>query len=146
MAREWAEEEARRAREVEDNVRKAAAAAKAAQLEDRWAALVDTWNSVLAEFRVKTLSKEELKKQNAELEAEARDIERDEAGEEIEDEEEHELPTVRLGKRKAVALEADEEEEEEDELEANETVAKRAKMLGSDLLDVKGPVSNPILI
>jgi hypothetical protein len=142
VAKEEAEEEARRAREVEDGIQEAAAAAKAARIEDRRAALVVTRNSALAEFRAKSLSKEELKKRNAELEAEARDIERDEAGEEVEDdEEEPELPTVRLGKRKAVVLDVDEEEEEEDELEADETKAKRAKMSGSDLLDVEGPVS-----
>ena len=45
VAKEQAEEEARRAREVEEGVREAAAAAQAARLDDRRAALVKSKGS-----------------------------------------------------------------------------------------------------
>ena len=141
LARQQAEDEARRALEVEERVHEAAAAAKAAGLIDRRATLADARNSVLAQFRAKTLSKDELQKRNAELAAEANAIEKDEVGEEPdEDTKEHqELPTVRLRKRKAVALEIS--DEEEDELAEDRTDTKRAKTLSNELLDVEGPVS-----
>jgi len=137
VAKEEAEEEVRRAREVEDGIREAAAATKAARIEEQWAALAKSRSLVLVQFRAKVLSKEDLQRRNAEFAEEARAIEREEAEEGVEDED---LPMVHLGKWKAVALEA--EEEEVDELAEEGAVLKRAKTSSDELLDVEGPVSN----
>jgi hypothetical protein len=97
---------------------------------------------VLAEFWSKTISKDDLQRQNRELAVEAKDIKKDE--EEVEDEEDEEDgPIVRLGKQKAKVLEADEGKEEVDELDegTTELEAKRARFEAMGLIDFEGPVS-----
>src|SRR5277367_3993406 len=71
--------------EEEEARRRLAAEAKTERLEARRAALSDARATLLADFRAKKLSKEEVQKRNGELAAEAKAIERDEAG--VEDDE-----------------------------------------------------------
>ena len=77
-----------------------------------------------------------MQKWNTELAAEVKAIEKDKARE-GKDEEDHELPMVRLGKQKAVALKIG--EEEVDELAEDKMDSKQAKMSSDELLDVEGP-------
>jgi hypothetical protein len=135
--------ERERVRKEREEAREAAAVAKKAELDARKTALVEARSLVLAEFRAKTISKDDLQRRNRELAAEAKDIERNE--EEVVDEEEDEEdgPVVRLGKRKAKALEAVEGEDEVDEVDegTTELEAKRARFEATGLIDFEGPVS-----
>jgi hypothetical protein len=145
-AKARAEAEAAEAKRLEDEerARRDAAAAKAAKLQGRKAALLAARSAALAGFRAKTLSKEDLQLRNAELAAEAKAIEREEVEGEVEKEEDEEeeaddLPVVRVAKRKAEIFEDD--EEEVDQLEEDGVDAKRAKFASSGLLDFEGAVS-----
>ena len=140
VERERKEEEVIRILEEENAIRQAEETAKKTKIEDRKAALGAARNAALLEFRAKTLSKEDLQQRNAELAAEAKAIERDEVGDEVESERQIELPVVKLGKRKAVRMEDD--EDGEDELNEQEIEAKRAKYATSGLLDFEGSVSS----
>jgi hypothetical protein len=134
--------ERERVRKEQEEAREAAALAKKAELDARKAALVEARSLVLAEFRAKTISKDDLQRRNRELAAEAMDIEKDE--EEVEDEEDEEDgPMVRLGKRKAKVLEADKGKEEVDKLNegTTELEAKRARFEAMGLINFEGPVS-----
>jgi hypothetical protein len=157
-------EEARK-REEEEREREAAVEARVEGFRERRRALVEARRQALGEYRGKTLSKEGLHARNAELEAEAKAIDREERGEanegEVEQEEEMEerreeerreeendeehdgLPVVRIRKRKAAVVEEDEGEEELDELEddAARGERKRARHEETGLLVFKGPVS-----
>jgi hypothetical protein len=139
--------EMERVRKEREEAREAAALVKKAELDARKAALVEARSLVLAEFRAKTISKDDLQRRNRELAAEAKEIEKEE--EEVEDEEEDEEdgPMVRLGKRKAKALEADEGEDEVDEVDegTTELEAKRAKFEATGLIEFEGPVSPRLL-
>jgi hypothetical protein len=163
-------EEARK-REEEERVREAAVEARAEGFRERRRVLVEARREALGEYRAKTLSKEGLHAKNAQFEAEAKAIDREERGdadegetgngvgneeeemeekrvEEKEEEENHDeehdgLPVVRIRKRKAVVLEDDEGEDEVDELEGETTTdrGKRSKREEGGLLSFKGPVS-----
>ena len=94
---------------------------------------------MLVRFCAKVLSKEDLQRHNADFAVEASAIEREEAGEDDKDEHWEGLPEVRLGKRRAMSLEAD--EDDINELVEDVALAKQAKTSSDKLLDVQGPVS-----
>jgi hypothetical protein len=127
-------------REAEEEAKRVAAEAKVARVEVWKVALREARKSVLADFRAKTLSKEELLQRNAELAAEASVIEKEEAddGDEVEVVEE----TMGLGESSQVAAEkrkADEVEGDDDgEVEVD---TKRSKGDESGLLKFVGLVS-----
>jgi hypothetical protein len=126
--------------EVEEEARHVAAEAKAERLKARKVTLGKARKSVLAEFRAKTLSKEDLLRRNAELAAEASTIEKEEAGDG--DEVEVVEDTVELGEGSQVAAgkrKADEVEEEDDG--EDEVDAKRSRGIVDGLLPFVGAVS-----
>jgi hypothetical protein len=138
--REAEESERLAKREAEEEAKRVAAEAKAERLEAWKVALGEARKSVLAEFRAKTLSKEDLLRRNAELAAEASAIEKEEAGDgdEVEVVEE----TVELGEGSQVAAgkrKADEVEEEDDG--EDEVDAKRSRGIVDGLLPFVGAVS-----
>jgi hypothetical protein len=150
-------EEARR-REEEERVKKAAAEARVEGFRERRRALAEERRRVLGEYRGKTLSKEGLQARNAELEAEARAIDRDEGGElgneeeeigekrdeeRLEGEEFDGLPVIRTRKRKVTVVEDNEGEEEKDELEEEVMGGemKRARLDMVPAFEFEGPVS-----
>lgn len=141
VAREERELEAARVREEEEETRRVAEAAKKAKLDARKTALFEAKNAVLANFRAKALSKEDLRRRDAELKAEADAIKRAEAGEESEAEEE--LPVVVVAKRKATEVIDLEEDQEEDELEED---PKRTTGAEGGLLEVEGRVSLVVVL
>jgi hypothetical protein len=135
-----AEEECKRQRVADE---------KAAKLQERREALRLARAQAIGEFRAKTLSKEGLKSRNAEFEAEANAIDREERGEleekEVEEEKEElveGLPVIRMRKRKAVVVD-DEGEEECDELDEEATGGeiKRARLDMVPTFEFEGPVS-----
>jgi hypothetical protein len=140
VEKEEREKEEARKREEEKESKQAAAKAKAATLEARKAALGEAQRAIMAEFRAKTLSRDELQQRNAELAAEAYAIEKEEECEKEEDEVEEDTvefgdsSQVVAGKRKADEVEED--DEGEDEIEA-----KRTKDVVNGLLKFAGPVS-----
>jgi hypothetical protein len=109
-------------------------------LEVRKAALGEAQRAIMAEFRAKTLSWDELQQRNAELAAEAYAIEKEEEGKKDEDEVEEDTVEFRgssqvvAGKRKADKVEEDNEGEDEVE-------AKRTKGVVNGLLKFAGLVS-----
>jgi hypothetical protein len=158
--------EAERRQEEEERAREAAVEARAEGFRERRRVLVEARREALGEYRAKTLSKEGLQAKNAQFEAEAEAIDREERGEtnegEMENEEEEKeerleeekgreeemdeehdgLPVVRIRKRKAAVVEDDEGEEELDELEDEAGgERKRARHEEGGLLVFKGPVS-----
>jgi hypothetical protein len=139
--REAEESERMARREVEEEAKCVAAEAKAARLEARRVALGEVRKLVLAEFWAKTLLKDDLLRQNAELAAEASAIEKEEAGDgdEVEVIKETvglwEGSQVAVGKWKADEMEGDDDGEDE-------VNAKRSKGVANGLLEFMGSVSN----
>jgi hypothetical protein len=139
--REAEESERVARREVEEEAKCVAAEAKAARLEARRVALGEVRKLVLAEFWAKTLLKDDLLRQNAELAAEASAIEKEEAGDgdEVEVIKETvglwEGSQVAVGKWKADEMEGDDDGEDE-------VNAKRSKGVANGLLEFMGSVSN----
>jgi hypothetical protein len=127
-------------REAKEEAKRMAAEVKAARIEAWRVALGEARKSVLADFRAKTLSKEDLLQRNAELVAEASAIEKEEAdnGDEVEVVEETvglgESSQVVVGKRKADEVEGDDNGEDEVD-------AKRSRGAESGLLKFVGLVS-----
>jgi hypothetical protein len=121
---ECEKEEARKCKE-EKKSKRAAANVKAATLEARKAALGKAQRSIMAEFRAKTLLRDELQQRNVELAAEVYAIEKEEECEKEEDEVEED--TVEFGDSSQVvagkhkADEVEEDDEGEDEIEAKQT-------------------------
>jgi hypothetical protein len=123
--------------EEEEWARQDAAAAKAAKLEEWKVALIVARSAALADFRAKTLSKDDLQRRNTELAAEAKAIEWEEVEGEVEkeqdkEEEANDLPVLWVVKWKAEVFEED--KEEVDQLEEDGVDAKRAKFASSRLL------------
>jgi hypothetical protein len=140
VEKEEHEKEEVRKHEEEKESKRAAVNAKAATLEARKAALGEAQQSIMAEFRAKTLSRDELQQRNAELAAEAYAIEKEEECEKEEDEVEEDTvefggsSQVVAGKRKADEVEEDDEGEDKVE-------AKQSRDIVNGLLKFVGPVS-----
>jgi hypothetical protein len=132
-------EEARKCEEEEES-KQAAVKAKAMTLEAQKAALGKAQWAIMAEFRAKTLSRDELQQRNAELAAEAYAIKKEEECKKEEDEVEEDTvefggsSQVVAGKRKADEVEEDNEGEDE-------VKAKRSRDVVNGLLKFAGPVS-----
>jgi hypothetical protein len=127
-------------REAEEEARCVAAKAKAERLEAQKVVLGEARKSVLAKFRAKTLSKEELQRRNAELAAEVSTIKKEEAGDgdEVEVAEETvglgEGSQVAVGKQKVDKVEGDDHGEDEVD-------AKQSRGIVDGLLQFVGAVS-----
>jgi hypothetical protein len=127
-------------REAEEEAKRVAAEAKAERLKVRKVALGEAQKSVLAEFRAKTLLKEELLRRNAELVAEASAIEKGEADDRDEVEVVKEM--VDLGESSQVAAGKQKVDEVEGDNDGEDKVdVKRSKGVESRLLTFVGLVS-----
>jgi hypothetical protein len=137
VEKEEREKEEARKREEEEESKRAAARAKAAMLEARKAALGEAQRAIMAEFRAKTLSRDQLQQRNAELAAEAYAIEKEESEKEADEVEEEFGADSQVVAGKCKAAEVEEDDEGEDEVEA-----KRSRDGVNELLKFAGPVSH----
>jgi hypothetical protein len=134
---EEAEAQLARDQEAEAKARRQAEEDRASRIAARRAALADEGKALLAAYRAKEISKEDLKEQNEVLEAKSQKIAEDElaGGEENAKEKEEK------GKRKADNI--DEGENSEGEVE-EEKEKKRRKFESEGVIEFEGPVSSSL--
>lgn len=123
--------------EEEEEEKCSAEAAKAAKPKQWWHALLETWATLADEFCARTISKKELRKQSAVIQAETESIQWAKLGQgEDKSDDEGEVKTIEVCKWQVV-------EDNEDKLkdEDNEVFMKKTKFEEEALLNFKGPVS-----